>query len=142
MAKKEVIWVSRPPKGKAPKLPFPSGVKAGDYVFVSGQGGSRDPETGAAAEGIKAQTRQCMENIKRVLGEVELSLSDVVKVTVFLGNMADYTEMNEVYKSFFPDPEDLPARSTAITGLVLPGMLLEVECIAYCPRGGTKNTDM
>lgn len=116
----------------APKLPFSPAIKAGDYIFVSGQGGFQDPKTGEAIEGIEAQTKQCLENMKQVLEVAGSSLDDVVKVTVFLGNVADYARMNEVYQSYFS--EDRPARSTAVTGLVIPNMLIEMECIAYSPQ--------
>jgi len=116
----------------ASKYPFSPAIRAGDYIFVSGQGGFQDPETGETIEGIKAQTRQCLQNMKQVLEAAGSSLDDVVKVTVFLGNVADYAKMNEVYQSYFPN--DLPARSTAVTGLVIPDMLIEMECIAYFPQ--------
>jgi 2-iminobutanoate/2-iminopropanoate deaminase len=58
-------------------------------------------------------------------------VSDVVKVTVFLRGADDFVKMNEVYQSYFTG--DLPARSTVVTGLVIPGMLIEMECVAYCP---------
>ena len=114
----------------APRYPFSPAIRAGDYVFVSGQGGFQDPKTGGAIEGIEAQTRQCLENIKQVLETAGSSLDDVVKVTIFLGNVANYAKMNEVYQSYFS--KDLPARSTAVTGLVIPNMLIEMECVAYC----------
>lgn len=58
-------------------------------------------------------------------------MDDVVKVTVFLGNVDDFARMNEVYQSYFSQAQ--PARSTAVTGLVVNNMLIEMECIAYCP---------
>ena len=73
--------------------------------------------------------------MKRILEAAGSSLDDVVKVTIFLGNVADFTKMNEVYQSYFP--KELPARSTAVTGLVVPNMLIEMECIAYCPTTGS-----
>lgn len=87
---------------------------------------------GKEIKGIEAQTRQCLENMKQVLEIAGSSLDDVVKVTVFLGNVTDYIKMNEVYKSYFS--KDQPARSTAVTGLVIPNMLIEMECIAYLPQ--------
>lgn len=116
----------------APKMPFSPAIRAGDYIFVSGQGGFEDPETGEAIKGIEAQTRQCLENMKQVLEMAGSSLNDVVKVTIFLGNVADFARMNAVYQSYFP--KDQPARSTAVTGLVVPNMLTEMECIAYFPQ--------
>ena len=124
---KEVINVPN-----APKLPFSPAIRAGNYIFVSGQGGFEDPETGEPIKGIEGQTKQCLENIKRVLETADSSLDEVVKVTVFLGDVADYPKMNEVYQSYFPT--DRPARSTAVTGLVIPNMLIEMECIAHSPR--------
>jgi len=115
----------------APKYPFSPAIRAGDYIFVSGQGGFVDAE-GKEVKGIEAQTRQCLENMKQVLETAGSSLDDVVKVTVFLGSVTDYAKMNEVYQSYFP--KDQPARSTAITGLAIPNMFIEMECIAYSPR--------
>jgi len=115
----------------APKYPFSPAIRAGDYIFVSGQGGFQNPKTGEAIEGIEDQTRLCLENIKRVLEAAGSSLENVVKVTIFLGNVNDYAKMNKVYQSYFT--KDQPARSTAVTGLVIPNMLIEMECIAYCP---------
>jgi len=114
----------------APKLPFSPGIRAGDYIFVSGQAGFVDAE-GKEVKGIKAQTKQCLENIKQVLTVAGCSLDDVVKVTVFLRNQEDFAKMNEVYQSYFV--KDRPARSTVVAALALPSMLIEIECIAYSP---------
>jgi 2-iminobutanoate/2-iminopropanoate deaminase len=115
----------------APKLPFSPGVKAGDYIFISGQVGHIDPKTGDEIEGIEAQTRQCIENMREVLRSAGSDLSDVIKMTVFLRAAEDFLKMNEVYQSYFTG--ELPARSTVVTGLVIPAMLIEMECVAYCP---------
>jgi 2-iminobutanoate/2-iminopropanoate deaminase len=114
----------------APKLPFSPGIRAGDYIFVSGQAGFVDAE-GKEVKGIKAQTKLCLENIKAVLTAAGCSLDDVVKVTVFLRNQEDFAKMNEVYQSYFV--KDRPARSTVVAALALPSMLIELECIAYSP---------
>ncbi len=108
--------------------PFSSAVRAGDYIFLSGSGGFVDKD-GRKVKGIKAQTSQCFENIKQVLEAAGLSLSDVVKVTVFITNADDFAQMNDIYKGYFI--KDRPARSTVVTGLVNPAMLIEVECVAY-----------
>ena len=123
---KEIISIPN-----APKLPFSPAIRAGQYIFLSGQGGALDPKTGDLIEGIEAQTKQCLENIKQILAAAGSSLGHVVKVTVFLANAADFNKMNEAYQSYFP--EGFPARSTAITGLVHPAMLIEIECIAFEP---------
>jgi len=114
----------------APKLPFSPAIRAGDYIFVSGQAGFVDAE-GKEIKGIEAQTKLCLENIKAVLKAAGCSLDDVVKVTVFLRNQEDFAKMNEVYQSYFV--KDRPARSTVVAALALPSMLIELECIAYSP---------
>ena len=111
--------------------PYSNAVKAGDYIFVSGTTGNVNPETGGKLIGIQPQTRQCLENIKRILAKAGASLEDVVKCTVFIKNEADFAPMNDVYRSYFV--KDLPARSTVVTGLVAPDMVIEIECIAYKP---------
>ncbi len=125
MTKREVIIMPN-----TADRPYSSAVRAGDFIFVSGTMGSVDAQ-GNPVEGIETQTRQCLENIKQVLQAAGSSLSDVVKVTVFLGNIDDFAKMNEVYRGYFP--KDAPARATAITGLVRSDMLIEIECIAYKP---------
>ena len=114
-----------------PDLPLSPGIKAGDFIFVSGQVGFKNPKTGEEVRGLEAQTRQCLENIKQVLQAAGSTLSDIVKVNVYLRNAEDFARMNEVYKSYFT--EDHPARCTVVPGLANPNMLVEVECIAYCP---------
>ena len=112
-------------------IPFSPGIKAGDYIFVSGQVGHVD-EKGNAVKGIEAQTRQTLENMKRVLETGGTSLDDVVKTTVFLVKVEDFPKMNEVYKSYFT--RDFPARSTVIiTALARPEIIVEIECVAYHP---------
>lgn len=104
--------------------PFPEAIKSEHYIFVSGQGAE-------SLQGIEAQLKQCFGNIKEILSRAGSSLEDVVKVSVFLKNAEDFPKLNEVYQSYFP--KEPPARSTVITGLVLPGMLVEVDCIAAIP---------
>ena len=113
-----------------PGSPLTPGVKAGDYIFVSGQTGGVD-DKGTEVKGIEVQTRLCLDRVKEVLQADGSSLDDVVKVTVFLTDASNFNKMNEVYRTYFP--ENAPARSAVITGLARPGMLVEVECIAYCP---------
>lgn len=115
----------------APDLPFSPAIKAGQYLFISGQVGFKDPKTGEEIKGIKAQTEECLERVKTVLESGGSSLDEVVKVTVILKNDTDFAEMNEVYRSYFP--EDPPARTTIVADLAYPSILVEIECIAYCP---------
>ena len=109
-------------------MPFSPAVKAGGFVFVSGCTCFLDRKTEALVEGIEAQTRETLEVIRDTLEAAGSSLDKVVKVTVFLRNAEDFSKMNEVYRTFFP--KDPPARSTIVTGLILPEMLIEIECMA------------
>lgn len=112
-------------------LPFSPAIRAGGMLYLSGQIGNL-PGTRELPEGASAQTRQTMENIKTVLEAAGASLYDVVKCTVFLDNMEDYWEMNEVYASYWDGPP--PARSAfGADGLAL-GALLEIECLARDPQ--------
>jgi 2-iminobutanoate/2-iminopropanoate deaminase len=106
--------------------PFSAAVRTGNLLFVSGQVGIRDGKTG---EGIEEQTRFTLENIRDVLAQANATLADVVKVTVFITDMALWPRMNEVYREYFPS--DPPARSAlGASGLALPGLLVELECVA------------
>ena len=80
---------------------------------------------------MEAQTKQVLDNMKRVLEAAGVTIDDVVKVTVFLTRAEDFVKMNEVYKTYFT--KDLPSRSTVIVAaLARPEMLVEIECIASC----------
>lgn len=113
------------------KRPFSPATRAGDFVFVSGHGGFEDPSTGEPLEGIEAQTRQCIENIKKVLDAAGASLDDVVKVNIYLANADDFPKMNEVYQESFP--KDWPARTTVVTRFTIPSMIVVMDFTAYCP---------
>lgn len=107
-------------------LPFSDAVQVGNLLFLSGKIGNV-PGTRDLPEGIQAQTRQTMDNIQASLERLGASMNDVVKCTVFLADMAQWGEMNEVYKTYFKNP---PARSAlGANGLAL-GALVEIECIA------------
>jgi 2-iminobutanoate/2-iminopropanoate deaminase len=106
--------------------PFSAAVRTGNLLFVSGQVGVRDGKTGA---GIEEQTRFTLENIRDALAQAGATLADVVKVTVFITDMSLWPKMNEVYREYFP--KDPPARSAlGANGLALPGLLVELECVA------------
>lgn len=115
---------------KAPKAvgPYSQAIKAGGFVFCSGQL-PIDPVTGSFPEGgISEQTRQSILNVQAILKEADLKLKDVVKTTVYLANMADFAAMNEVYAGFFEEP--YPARSAVAVKDLPKGALVEVECMA------------
>lgn len=117
-------------KGNEPGRPFSLAVRAGDYVFVSGQLG-----TGPAGlvKGFDAQSRQAMDNIVTILKGVNLGMDDVIKCTIMMADMAKWEDFNKVYVTYFK-PQRLPARSAmGVNGLALGGEV-EVECMAYAPR--------
>ena len=115
---------------KAPAAigPYSQAIHAGNLVFVSGQL-PVDPATGNFAEGgIKELTRQSLTNMKNILEAEGLKMSQVVKPTVFLADMADFAEMNEVYAEFFEKP--FPARSAIAIKTLPKNARVEIECIA------------
>jgi len=109
--------------------PYSQGIMADDFLFVSGQG-ALDPSSGRlAGSDIESQTRQTLTNVKNIVEGAGLSLRDVVRVAVYLKNMKDFKQMNEVYKSFFT--ESAPARTTVQVELPLSDMLIEIDAIAH-----------
>ena len=111
-----------------PVRPFSPAVRANGFLFLAGQLGT-DSSGRVVAGGIEAETRQAMENVRRVLGRAGSSLDRVVKCTVFMADMREWGAMNGVYVTFFT-PGRLPARSAAgASGLALDGRV-EIECIA------------
>jgi 2-iminobutanoate/2-iminopropanoate deaminase len=111
--------------------PFSEAVRAGDFLFLSGQIGEV-PATGKLAEGgLEPEARQTLNNVKNVLEAHGASLSDVVKCTVFLADIAEWPAFNAIYRQFFQKP--YPARSAlAASGLAM-NARVELECIAYVP---------
>ena len=107
--------------------PYSAGIKAGGMVFLSGQLGL-DHKTGQLADGVVAQAEQSLENIEVLLAAAGAALDNVVKTTVFLADIADFTAVNEVYASKFPEP--YPARSAVQVGALPAGALVEIEVIA------------
>ena len=108
--------------------PYSQGIVAGNLLFVSGQL-PIDPATGNFAEGgIKALTTQSLKNLFAIVAEAGFEPSDIVKTTVFLADMADFAEMNEVYSQFFAAP--FPARSAVAVKTLPKGARAEIECIA------------
>lgn len=111
-------------------FPFSEAVRAGDYLFLSGQLGDKDGKL--VAGGLVPEARQALQNIRSILERNGASLGDVVKCTVFLADIAEWPAFNDVYKEVFKTP--FPARSAlAASGLALNGRV-ELECIAYVPQ--------
>ena len=108
-------------------LPLSKAVRAGDFVFLSGQLGFDD--AGTIPSGIKAQTSHCIRNIASILQEASLDMSHLVKTLIWLTDLSNSAEFNEVYQKAFPQLP--PARSTVCSQLALPLALIEIEAIAY-----------
>jgi len=112
-------------------LPFSDAVQVGSMLYLSGQVGNIPGKMELVKGGLKAETRQIMQNIQQVLKANGSSLDHAVKLTIFIDDIALWGEFNEVYKEFFPGKK--PARSAfGAEGLAL-GATVEVECIAYIP---------
>ncbi len=102
-------------------------LRAGDFVFVAGQG-PIDPATGQIVGAtIEEQTAQVLENIKNILAAAGASMADVVKSTVHLSDLGLFDRYNKVYATYFPDPK--PVRTTV--GSQLLGIMVEIDVIAY-----------
>ena len=109
--------------------PYSQAVKAGDFLFASGQLGI-NPATGKLPDGAAAQAEQSLKNVGAILQEAGVSYDDVVKTTVYLSNMNDFGAVNAVYASFFK--KMLPARSCVEIGKLPMNGDVEVEVVAYC----------
>ena len=108
--------------------PYSQAVQAGNTIYVSGQL-PIDPATGAfAGEDIAAQTRQSLTNMKNILAAAGAQMSDVVKTTVLLADIADFAAMNAVYAEFFTAP--FPARAAFQVACLPKNALVEIECVA------------
>ena len=107
--------------------PYSQAIDAGQFIFVSGQI-PVNPATGEIPEGITAQARQSMANVKAVLEAAGLTMDNIVKTTVFLADMSLFVPMNEVYAEAFSAP--FPARSAVAVKELPKQVLLEVEVIA------------
>jgi 2-iminobutanoate/2-iminopropanoate deaminase len=128
MAEKEIIASEHTPKAIGPYSPA---VRSGDVLFTSGQLGM-DPATGGLVEGgIAAETRQALLHCTRLLEAAGGTPQDILKTTVYLRSMEDFSQMNSVYAEFFPlDP---PARTTIQVAALPKAAAVEIECVARIP---------
>lgn len=111
--------------------PYSQAIAIDGLLFCSGQLGL-DPATGELVDGVEAQAERSLRNLSAVLDAAGLGWADVVKTTVFLADMADFTAVNAVYARFMPDPP--PARSTVQVAALPKGGLVEIEAIARRER--------
>jgi 2-iminobutanoate/2-iminopropanoate deaminase len=123
--KKKVIQTEKAPKAIGP---YSQAIQAGNFLFLSGQI-PLDPKTGELVKGdIRQQTQQVLENIKGVLESQKLGMEDVVKVTIFLKDIGNFNQVNEVYATYFPSSP--PARSTLEVAKLPRDADIEIEAIA------------
>jgi len=117
------------PKVPPARVPLSQAIKAGDWVFASGQLGL-DVATGKlVAGGIAAETRQVCENLKAILEAAGSSLANVVKVTIYMVDLAELMPMNAVFSEYFP--VDPPARTTFQCVALVGGARIEIEATAF-----------
>ena len=126
MATKTII---KPAKSPAAVGPYNHAVRIGDLLFCAGQI-PIEPATGNLIAGdIKAQTERVLENVKAILDDQKLTFANVVKSTVFMTNLVDFADMNQVYAKYFT--ENFPARSTVQVAALPKGACVEIEVIAH-----------
>ena len=122
---KKVIQTEKAPKAIGP---YSQAIRAGNFLFLSGQI-PLDPETGELFKGeIDQQTRRVLENMRGILESQKLGMEDVVKVTIFLKDIGNFNRMNEVYHTYFPSAP--PARSTVEVARLPRDVEIEIESIA------------
>ena len=128
MSQKEVIGAPLVIDGR--ELSLSRAVRAGDFVFVTGQVPMRDgkPMTDSS---IEDQTRACLDSLREILDEAGCKLSDVVKSMVWLKRREDFAGFNAVYSEYFPT--EPPTRSALVSEFLI-DILVEIECVAYRPR--------
>ena len=117
----------------SPKGAYSQVVRAGDFLFVSGQGPIDPASQEFIFSDIRGETKLTLENIERILVGCGANKKNIVKCGVFLADAAEFGAMNEVYANFFEGTAP-PARTTVQAALVEPGMKVEIDCIAYFPE--------
>jgi len=122
---KEIILTDKAPKAIGP---YSVATKAGGFIFTAGQIGIDPVTADLVAGGIETETRQVLLNLSNVLTAAGSTLQQVVKTTVFLRDMSDFSRMNAVYAEFFP--QNPPARSTAEVAALPKGAVVEIEVVA------------
>ena len=126
MTKKEILSSEQAPAAVGP---YSAAVRTGNLVFLSGQLGLNPSSGEFVAGGISEQTKQSLLNIESVLKSNDMSIKNIIKTTVFLKNMKDFSKMNKVYGEVFTDT--FPARSTVEVASLPKNGLVEIEAIAY-----------
>lgn len=120
-----------PPDTPTPRGPYSPCVRAGDFLFVSGQGPVDTSNDTISYGDIQHETRLTLNNVKKILEAAGAAMTDVVKVNVYLKDGKDFAAMNEIYREYFGDQR--PARTTVAVAFADPTMKVEIDCIAYKP---------
>ena len=115
---------------KAPAAigPYSQAIRVDNFLFCSGQIGI-DPEKGELVAGLEDQVKQALDNLKTIITAAGFNLKDVVKTTLYLKNIADFSSVNKIYKDYFGNHK--PARSTVEVSNLPKGALFEIEAIVY-----------
>jgi len=121
---KKIIFTSNAPAAIGP---YSQAVEINGFIYISGQLGI-DPSSGNLINGVDKQAEQSMKNIKSILDEIGLNLSNIVKTTIFLTDMTNFAKINEVYGKYFDG--NFPSRSTIQVSALPKGGLVEIEAIA------------
>lgn len=108
--------------------PYSQAIQAGDFLYVSGQIGINSG-TGEVVEGIEAQTKQVMENLKSILAEADTNFSHVAKFTIFLNDMDNFSTVNDLYGAYLEKP--YPARATVEVSRLPKDVLVEMDVVVY-----------
>jgi len=126
---KKIIQTDRAPK---PIGPYSQAIQVGNLIFLSGQIPIHPPTGELVTGDVGKQTRQVLDNIKGVLESQGLGMENVVKATVFLTDIGNFSQMNEVYATYFSSPP--PTRSTVEVSGLAKGVNVEIEAIAWIDR--------
>ncbi|MFD2045318.1 RidA family protein [Ornithinibacillus salinisoli] len=108
--------------------PYSQAIQAGDFIYISGQIGI-NPSTGEVVDGIEAQTKQVLENLKAILAKSGVSFSQVVKFTIYLTSMDDFAKVNDIYGGYLQEP--YPARATVEVSRLPKNVLVEMDAVVY-----------
>ena len=120
-----------PEGGATPRGHYTPGIRAGDFIYVSGQGPIDPVSDVLVVTDVETQTRITLENVERILKAAGAAKTDIVKVSVFLKHIDDFQSMNRVYAAFFGDHK--PTRTTIESKFHKSEMLVEIDCVAYKP---------
>ena len=123
------IYYGDPHKSGSSEIPLSKAVRAGDFVYLSGQT-ANDGKGGIVHSNIEGQTEIIMKNIEKILSETDCKMEDIIKTTIWISDARDFHRFNSTYAKFFP--ENKPARSTTVCDLVVDAKI-EIEVIAYKP---------